>query len=76
MDSVTKWIRDADFSAYGDGFVLMRELYIEYIYYCKTNGMTDICSDRLFSKALQDYGFEIKYTKKGTSFRLSHRLNA
>lgn len=67
---VEKWIQSKDLDAvYGNRFILMRELYYDYIFYCKSNEIHDICSDRCFSKSLQSLGFEMKYTKNGVAFR-------
>ena len=46
----------------------MRDLFYDYVYFCKSNGISDIATDRAFSKALQSMGFRMKYTNCGTAF--------
>lgn len=73
IDMVETWIKSKDLDvAYGNRFVLMRELYYDYIYYCKSNGIHDICSDKRFSKSLQSMGFVMKYTKNGVAFHIGN----
>jgi len=72
-ESVSLWITSSDMSSYGDSFVLMRELFYDYIYFCKKNGIAYICTDREFSKSLQNAGFEMDYKRKGTYFRVNDK---
>lgn len=71
--TVRRWLEMADLSVYGDSYVLMRNLYFDYIVFCRKNGIKagDICSDRIFSKSLQGCGYDMKYSRRGTEFRLN-----
>ena len=65
------WIKTLDMNVYGGRYILLRELFYEYVYYCKKNGISDICTDRSFSKQLQSLGYLMKYTMNGAAFNLS-----
>ena len=65
---IENWIKSVDLSLYGCKYVLMRDLFYDYVYFCKSNGISDIATDRAFSKALQSMGFRMKYTNCGTAF--------
>lgn len=64
------WFSETDMSSFGDGYVRMHKLYVNYILYCSQRGSDNICSDRVFSKELQHRGFEKKYTNQGIKFRV------
>lgn len=75
-DSVGVWLSTIDCSQYSAGgvlkegqssvcCVLMREMYYDYIYFCKRNAILAISTDRQFSRSLQEKGFKIVYKRDG-----------
>lgn len=75
-DSVGVWLSTIDCSQYSAGgvlkegqssvcCVLMREMYYDYIYFCKRNAISAISTDRQFSRSLQEKGFKIVYKRDG-----------
>lgn len=70
---LSDWFSDIDLSVFGDGYVCMHKLYVNYILYCSCRGSDDVCSDRVFSRELQLRGFPKKYTNQGTKFLVSSK---
>lgn len=75
-DSVGVWLSTVGWSQYSAGgvlkegqssvfCVLMREMYYDYIYFCKRNAISAISTDRQFSRSLQEKGFKIVYKRDG-----------
>ena len=65
---IEDWIKSVDLSVWGGKFVFMRDLFDDYVYFCKSTGMSDTPTVRAVSKALQSMGFRMKYTNCGTAF--------
>lgn len=61
------WIAETDF---GDRYVSLHRLHVNYILYCIRTGVKeeDICTDRVFSRALKSRGFDMKYMRDGAAF--------
>lgn len=68
--SFSEWYSGYRFGSMRGSSVLMREIYFDYIHWCKSSGIKfkDICSDREFSRLMSSMGHVIVHSRRGASF--------
>lgn len=69
--SLRAWSSGTDFSKFGKSVVLARDLFLDYILFCESNGfLSNIATQRKMSVFLSDLGYEMKRITDGMAFVL------
>lgn len=64
-DSISSWLSSLDFGKWHRSFVLVHDLYIDYVFYCGAAGISDLCKPRELTKYLVSLGYELKRISNG-----------
>ena len=69
-NSLSDWFDETDFGQFGSKVVLAHDLFVDYVYYCKKNGVEnkDIATARQMSDYLEESGYEKKRICTGMAF--------